>query len=112
MYPISYILVQGTAAFKYNLSELKEWLALGNTEGNVGPLLLSINYVTGFQTFASYGTIEHPNRKRHTFHMKHLAIFGPLPDPERVMTPPKESPYKNFGIFIPDGKGGAKKWEL
>lgn len=111
MTPKGYFRIGQVMKFLYDSAELKEWLRLGLRDGNVGYIVLTIDYAPGgFTTNAVFGTIENPNRIRKTFHMKSWSAFGPIPTPEEIMHPKHlHEIYPWMPYFIPDGKGGFSK---
>ena len=112
--PISFSKTGNVATFRYASDFLKEWISLGNRDGNTGPILVSIDYDSKMQMFATYGTIENPCRTRYKLNMKHWDVMdGPLKPPESYVNPVEERPFKDFGWFIPgDEKGIFNKIDV
>lgn len=108
MTPKSFIISGQIVTFKYDTKELKEWIILGNIGGNVGMILVRMDYENNTKTFNGYGTIENPINKRFTFVMKNWDVMdGPMPTPEEIINP-KPSPYISMGMFIPDPENPGK----
>lgn len=103
MIPLAYKKNKDSVIFRYETSELKEWLRLGRLEGNVGAILIHIDYTRNIKTFAVFGTIDKPNTVRTTWHMRHFDLFdGNIPTPEQIINPVLDRyPFKDFRFFIP-----------
>ena len=107
MKPYKYTVINGVEYFHYKFSELREFLTLGKKGGNVGMILVKRS--NEFTTSKGFGTIEHPNTTMFTLNMKPLHILGKPRTADEIIGPDPESPFKHFGIFVPDGKGGVQK---
>lgn len=101
MNPRSFTIKNGITHFHYKYSELKEWIFLGNRDGNVGILLVSRN--GNLLTYKCYGTLENPFTTRQTLSIQHHPVFdGVLPSDEQICNPPEpifDKQSHSFYIF-------------
>lgn len=106
MKPIGFTQTGSVATFKYSTGELKEWIQRGNSHGDVGIILVSIDYAPGgFSRYAGYGTLEHPRKTRCNFYFKTQSPFNaydPIKTPEQIINPePLEKRYPFAGWVYP-----------
>lgn len=76
--PIGYEVINHITTFIYDDDEYKDWIALGEKDGNIGTILWSISRETDkpiFITRKGFGTIENPVHTEYTISIIHNAFF-------------------------------------
>jgi len=99
MRPIKFTVKNGKTIFHYPFSFLREFVTLGQREGNTGMIL--VGRTGDMFTYKGFGTIENPRTTMFTFHMKHFELMdGPIKTDEDQLKE-AEWPFKDMKIFIP-----------
>ena len=98
MTPIKFTVKDGITHFHYNYSELREFVRLGKSHGNVGNIL--VRRKGDLITYKGFGTNETPLYDMITITSRHLAILdGEMPTDEERLIPPV-SPFVNHTIIF------------
>lgn len=86
MYPISYKKNGDIVKFRYDTKEYNKWKELGSKDGNVGQILVSIDYKDNIMNYKGFGTIEAPIKTLMYISLVHLPLLdGELREPEQYL---------------------------
>jgi len=105
MTPIKHTLKNNIVRFDYKSEPYNEWLSQGVKTGDVGFLLMGIDYGLGFYLYEGFGTIEAPYKELRKIDMQHDDVYdGKISTIEDIMSPPKTKPNYNtsFSFAILD----------
>lgn len=98
MTPLKFTIKDGVTYFHYNYSELREFVRLGKSNGNVGVIL--VKREKDFLTYKGFGSIENPFTSMVSITIRHIPSFDGkmLSDEERLIPPvsffPNVASYK------------------
>jgi len=96
MTPINYTTENNIARFQYETEAYNKWIKQGEDTGDVGFLLMGIDYNTKFYLYEGFGTIENPITSLHKVDMQHDNMYdGELSTVESIMNPPEYKPSLN-----------------
>lgn len=85
MKPINFTLKGGVTHFHYKFFELREFVRLGKTYGDVGVILTKRN--GNILTYRGFGTIDSPFTYIATISFVHNPLFGEMPTDEQRLIP-------------------------
>ena len=104
MRPFKFTVKEGVTTFHYRFSELRKFLEMGFTEGNVGWILTQRSGET--RTYRGFGTIESPRTILTTIEFTSIALFGESISDEDVIKP-ITAPKREWSFYLIDQENGT-----
>ena len=98
MRPSKFTIKNDVTHFHYNYSELREFVRLGKSDGNVGAIL--VKREKDFLTYKGFGTIENPFNTMISITVRHLpSLDGEMLSDEERLIPPI-SPFTDYKMIF------------